>query len=628
MRSRIYIISLLATLGCFCEYSAWACGEIGGHASEYLLYRVYDKNSTLESRRLIPQLQESDDPEVMEYLNIARTCEAMRTKQNSKWYYPSKNDVVITTLEDVLKKSLEYKGTALKERYALQAARAMFSLGKFEQMCLWWKDVDDQIAPGPIRENIIGYVAGAKYRTGEKEVALQYYVSIGDVASIEYCLRQEGRYNGYRSLVEYCTEYQTVFKDMQHELTKIEVYYDYFSRSKPESLVEYYNQCLETAETSPDPAPWFYTAAFLKYMSGEYYVAQNLLSKAEKSCKTAFMSDSIRVLRILLDAHVSTYNKAYETELLEDLKWLDKMICDNLTDEVRNKTAEDGYYIRSNTSYYYWNDMMRKIVIGTVAPRMVEAGKTPLALLLLNYADNRLISLVDRYHVCEWEWLSHRRKGETDLTMSEYRNNLDLHNGFDYSNHYFKMLNDDKTSISSILEYSKLLSEPSCDLQSFLVERAFVDDDYLNDLIGTRYLRIHKYTDAYGYLAAVSKGYQKRLNTRMYMRRHPFHYNRYETKNPMPDYKLKFTEAMIECEKIMATSSDPEKIGHAKIKYGIGMRNSLGLCWALTNYAWSGYADSLVDPSEELIVMGDSYIKSGLQSQTNPNHCDVLKNYY
>ena len=200
MRSKISIISILAAVLCCFGYDALACCGFADKASNYLLYRVHDPSSPIYYRPVIEQLQESDDPEVIEYLKIARTCEAMRTKMNSQWYYPSKSDPVVAALEDVLKKSLEYKGSKLKERYALQAARAMFSLGRFEQMCKWWKKIDRQIAPGAIRDHIIGYVAGAKYRTGETEVAMQYYASIGDVASIEYCLRQEGRYNGYCSI--------------------------------------------------------------------------------------------------------------------------------------------------------------------------------------------------------------------------------------------------------------------------------------------------------------------------------------------------------------------------------------------------------------------------------------------
>ena len=43
----------------------------------------------------------------------------------------------------------------------------------------------------------------------------------------------------------------------------------------------------------------------------------------------------MKVLRILIDAQISTYNSAYEHQLLEDLIWLDEKICNNITDDVR-----------------------------------------------------------------------------------------------------------------------------------------------------------------------------------------------------------------------------------------------------------------------------------------------------
>lgn len=624
MRSKIYIISIIAALLCCFGNDAEACGVIECRAKDYLLYRVYDSSRPVLCRPVIEQLQESDDPEVMEYLKLARTCEAMRDKQNSRWYYPSKNDPVVSSLEDVLQRSLDYKGSKLKERYALQAARAMFALGRFEQMCNWWKEKDKEIAPGAIREHIIGYVAGAKYRTGETEMALQYYASIGDVASIEYCLRQEGRYNGYCSIAGYCAEYPSVLKSLQEEITNLEHYNDYFM---DKGLYDrYYSHCMETAGKSLDPAPWLYTAAFLKYMQGQYYVAGNILSRAEKTCNTEFLANSIRVLRILIDASVSTYNKAYETKLLGDLKWLDEMICRNLTEEIKQETAENGYYLKYNLSFYYWNDMMRKIVLGTIVPRMVEAGKRPLAILLSNYAENRLISLVDRVHVYWWEYQDNLDEFRQDisLTLSEYRRRSDIFNIFDYSNDYFESLSDDNTPLACIHEYSMILSHPSTALQAFLVERSYVNDDYLNELIGTRYLRLRKYEKAYEYLSKVSKDYQKCLNTYIYMRRLPFHYNRNLSSRQMPDYKLDFAEQMLECEEIIAKSTDPDKVGHARIKYGIGLRNSMDYCWALTQYVWYGNDDH----NNELVLLGDRQIRSGLNQQSNPNHCDVLANYY
>ena len=74
-------------------------------------------------------------------------------------------------------------------------------------------------------------------------------------------------------------------------------------------------------------------------------------------------------------------------------------IADNITPKVRERTSE-YYDLACNISYYYWNDMMRRIILAEVCPRMIVSGKTIRALQLANMADNRLLGLVDckTYH--------------------------------------------------------------------------------------------------------------------------------------------------------------------------------------------------------------------------------------
>ena len=96
-------------------------------------------------------------------------------------------------------------------------------------------------------------------------------------------------------------------------------------------------------------------------------------------------------------------------------------IADNITPKVRERTSE-YYDLACNISYYYWNDMMRRIILAEVCPRMIVSGKTIRALQLANMADNRLLGLVDckTYHKethvkGRVEWV------ETTSSMSEFR---------------------------------------------------------------------------------------------------------------------------------------------------------------------------------------------------------------
>lgn len=615
-KSKIYCVSIVLML--FVHISSSACGLWEYPPGEYLLYRVYNPEENIDVDYRITQLEKSDDPEVVRYMKLARSCEEIRKKQNAKWYYPSKNDEVIGTLEEIMNEALEYKGSRLKDRYALQAARAMFSLGRFKEMKKWWKEIKTEIADGPIKTSIEGYVAGAMFRTGEEQKALEYYSRIGDLSSIIFCLKKEGEYTGDRSILEYasihCPDNPHIAEILQRYITRIEGGWTESEKDKGKAA-ECYEICIRAAEGSTKPAVWLYSAAFLKNLMGQPYVASNILDRAEKCRTTVFLQESIKVLRILVDANISTYNKTYEAELLRDLQWLDQKICSNITDEVIKNTQE-LYLLKYGESYYYWNDMMRKIILGTVVARMVEAGKTPLGLLLANYADNRLLSLVNQ--VKTWNM-------DEVVSLKAYRQYGKYFNQVDYSNHYFRML--DNIDIPSVLAYEQLLKNPSSSLEWFLYNKSYIDNDYLMDLIGTRYLRDCKYQNAAEYLALVSEGYQDRLNTKSYMRRHPFTY-RLETGEIFKNYKLSFARKMVDYQTMISTCKDPDVVGEAMMRYGTGMRSSFEYCWALTHYGRSEYAPWFTE--EDTVRKrrkADAYKSKGIQKLTHELGCDNITHY-
>ena len=610
MRLRKYIISLLALLT-WATHS-WGCGVWEYPPSEYMLFRVFDKTAKYTSCREVSQLPESDDPEVRRYLELARSCSNIRSQYNSKWYYPTKGeDVVVSSLEEVLEESLAYKGSKLKDRYALQAARAMFTLGQFSRMIEWWSDIEGNLKDDSIRNNIEGYVAGALFRTGKQDKALEYYTEIGDISSIIYCLKKMGNYDGESSILEYaavnCPDSPNILEILQEYVSRLELY-GVFSENHGFTDA-CYDMCMRAVKHSSDPAPWLYTAAFLKNQMGQPYVALNILERAEKCVASTFLKDSIRVLRILIEAQIHPYNKSYESRLLNDLKWLDDKIQTNITERVKEETASI-YSLKFCYSYYYWNDMMRRLVLGTVCPRMIEAGKAPLALLLANYADNRLMMIVNQIE----------RYGEDGQTyfvgLEEYRKNPKYFNDFDFSNHYFRML--DSARLNYLIQYESQLKSPSTAIERFLQARCYVDDDYLKDIIGTRYIRELKYGKAVEYLSKVSDGYQKRLNTSAYMDLNPFEIKTHYVKTSNT-YKLDFAREMVNHEKSVQKSTDDDIKGVALIKMGLGIRSSFMSCWALTHYSKSEYNPWFEDKyTLNKIAYANSLMEQGLVILNDP----------
>lgn len=126
------------------------------------------------------------------------------------------------------------------------------------------------------------------------------------------------------------------------------------------------------------------------------------------------------------------------------------------------------------------------------------------------------------------------------------------------------------------------LKAAKSDIDRFLDARGYIDNDYLYEHLGTRYLRAQNYARAVEILSKVSPAYQYRTNLLPYMDRQPFVFN--PTRSAVsPDYKLAFARQMLRYQK-ESMSSDPDKAGLAMTMMGIGLRSSFSFCWTLTQY--------------------------------------------
>ena len=562
---------------------------------------ISDKNKDNKGNKFAEWINMNQDTEIVDYLVLMRECETACANRADPWYYPFKDDPDINMLKSVVGRAKAYSGGRFSARYALQAIRAMFSLNDYDGICELWADKKNEIKSGVIREMITGYVAGAEFRRGNISGSLDYYISINDLSSIRYCLLKMGQDFSDKALLavvaDKCPDSPEVPKLLQMILYGIEDDFGGYSdhnawqkmdykqrmtakRGNPEANSKYLRTCLKGASKSKSPAIWYYSAAFLADLNAQPAKASQYLASAERTNKDVFLGESIKVMRIYLDSRLSTYNSEYENRLFEDLKWLDKKIVGGITDDVREQT-EWGYKLHSGFSYYYWNDMMRKIVIGEVCPRMEDAGKGVLALRLMNMADNRLHNLVGTVRDFWYE-----RKGkeyeyvEKILSLAEYRLNVRHDNDFDYCNYFFKCM--DKIGLGVLIKYAAAAGYPATDFERFLDERGYIDKDYITEVIGTRYLRMQQYTKAVKWLSKVSSGYQNRTNVYPYFSRDPFQV--YDRSSEIPEnYKLTFARKMEALEK-QTHSSDPDVRGVAMVKMGTGLRSSFGNCWALTQY--------------------------------------------
>ena len=645
MRSNIYIW-LISALALFICGNSYACGPWYFAPYGYKMYRVYDEKSVVKrddvkdncvlwqnlTSKDIPLkdieevvykysiaqmktimsvvsnnafaswIKDKNDKEIYDFLLLAKSCEAARDMVYDPWYYPRKNDGTYTSLLDIEELAKEYKGSRLKDRYALQAVRAMFSAGRFQECVDYWNEVEASLPDGLIKEMTRGYLVGAYFQVGKIDEALTYFTKIGDLNSIIFCLKKQGKLTDavaeLECIAQYAPDSERIPEILQRVVSIYEPWggddddykhrmttgYCYLEDNDPFSRL--YNLSVEMTKRKSlvNKAVWCYTASFLADLQAKPYDAWRYINQASQCSSSEYLTGSIRVMKMYLDAKVSTYDSAYEARLYKDLKWLDAQIVNNITDQVKECTSEYcAYRMRINLSYYYWNDMLRRILLSEVCPRMLDRGMSVRALQLANMADNRLIGLVDKV------------EGQS---LREYRMSGE-YNCLDYRSLFFKMMYND-VPVCDVISYVNRTKNANSSFDTFLNSRGYIDEDYFYDLIGTKYLKALNYDSAVKYLSKVSSSYQSRLNTKEYMNRDPFCMERGHLKD-VNDYKLNFAKEMARLEKSISTTTDVAQKSIDLIRYGTGIRNSIGYCWALTSYIRDFYYDE-IPPEDEPIL--------------------------
>lgn len=290
------------------------------------------------------------------------------------------------------------------------------------------------------------------------------------------------------------------------------------------------------------------------------------------------------------------------------MKWLDEHMKNDIHLSSSNNWQYDN---KMNWSVSYWQNVARRVLLSEIYPRLKEAGNTTLALQLANYASNRILQISPLYEAYHYGWNDEndRESYTVVLPFDSYRKEWSGRNYFDYCSQFFEEI----TSVSAdeAERYAENIENPVSSLDQFLNERGYVDSDYIDDIVGTLYLREMKYDKASQWLAKVSEDYQSRTNLAKegYFRLDPFQYQfeKMHYISDSKDFKLKYAQEMCRLQELMNSDAEPNRKAKAEIRYAIGLRNSFGRCWYLTQYGYIlGYHYGRWYPSNNRIGFEDN----------------------
>lgn len=531
----------------------------------------------------------SKNRDAWDYLMLAKSNEGIRDTFNDPWYYPCPDDEEHQTLRGIVRNSKSVRQGYLKDRYALQLVRALRAMGRCEEIIDFWNKT--KIDNALIKQMIYGYVGGAYYAMGQYDKALPIFGKTNDVGSTMLCLKAKGEPADILTVIQSMKENGACNESVVRELNGYVIndiensYCDSARQARLKRLVKVVRH-IYSLEEKDNRAMWKYTEAYCYWMQEKMNACRKAIRQAESLPSSKFLSQSIHILRLLVEAKTLPLNDNYDIFLYSASKWLlrqanaEKPLFDELTKERLHHYEPGSPYViqecyeriitdrNLNYSDFYFADMFRKIMIGQAAPRLIKAGKTLRALQIVDMGDN--IMLPD--------------------SAIRIMNN---HGGATFAM-------ADTLDVDAVIQFTNHMRYPQNRYDKFYGKHGSrCNMDFWYDLVGTILLRKGRYEAALSWLKKVDSDYYDNEHTyiREYFEKDPFaveliNGENYRGKevlvNDKKNYKLNFAKKMVRLRHTYLHAKGRNKRAYAKFQFAVGMHNSVYPCWALTHHYWGG----------------------------------------
>ena len=597
---RFLTISMLMLL---VSTRAWCCGGFTPTHNYYMFSMFPQKQSLWNDPRLdqfwdtytngkvkgyyswqrddiIAVAKEKNDKDMLTYLNLLEEYMDNQDEISKGWDYPTEEE--LNKQNDVMKRILQeakaYTGTKLQPQFCLLVMRANMQLEKHADNKAYWENTASKLSDSAYRELMKNIYAGAILRLGQRDAAWNIYAEQGDYISLRWSAFKYRNLAGIKTLFadhpdspvinylvqDFVNSAQETL-DQQHsaegnefadkswiedEINMVGANPIYVEEVR--QFITFANDVVKSKK-SQYPCMWKGATGLLHYLLGEYDEAIADLDQAQKLNGTQRMKDNVRCIRLLASTGNPKLDKKYSSYVVNELQWLE------------GNLSKDSYYA------YAWD----RIVHLGLSPCYEKAGNKNLSTALLGL----------------------NKRSEYDNDPSSWNNNYS-------SEYYYNAL--DKSTAEQTLSYFQYLSSSQKDvLEQYVISKVNHDNDYFNDLIGTKYLAEGNFTEAAKYLEKVPLKFIENQNISWYMAnrdytKDPWLYDRenegFSSGEDGPgkgkitvNKKLAFCKEMQQLQaKHLLTGDIAQK---KQLAYDIAVRlfqaSFKGDCWFLTHYGWS-----------------------------------------
>ena len=304
-----YIVSVLFVAS---VYSCLACGYCEPDASGTYMFKAYDISSYLQykedanfynvgfwyeyANKEVPRsevwaalnkchdidiengnnaffayLKKKHDSDALTYWETVLGFQDLTTDE---WGYAESIDSaamreMAKTLETAIRKC---KDASLKERFAYQYMRIMFTLNEYKQCRQTWESGGEQWQDTILRKMGKQYYAGALFYTGELCKAADIYGECSDWNSLRY----------FKNKVDFMQELYKYNPNSKALLFFVQNYENSYQEGKNVDVKKFTELCQQVLKEkkTDNPALWQAALAHIAFIDGDYAKANELIEKA------------------------------------------------------------------------------------------------------------------------------------------------------------------------------------------------------------------------------------------------------------------------------------------------------------------------------------------------------------
>ena len=509
---------------------------------------------------LIKAAKKKGDTEMLTYMRLLNKYLYNNGAGDTEWNYPTKAQLANrkTVISQVKSQAMAYRGSKLKNQYALLVMRCNMTQKNHQANINYWNNTASKLKDSPYKNWMKDIYAGALYNSGQKDKACEIYAELGDMTSIKYCMRKKRNLQGIKE--EYATNpnsptliflvqdfvnntQETLDNNSDPELMKyVEATGIY--QNDIDGFIDFAGKVLKEGKTK-SPAMWEAARGFVNYMNNNQDDAIKQLTNAQNLAGTQRMRDNARACLMLASIKSARPDDKYFDYITGEYKWLD---------QVAGVTETDKY---GNDPHYH--DVYERVTYDNLVPQLFKWGMPNAATAVLGMADEH-------------------------CNQGEYANVIEHFSSNEYEEFYSYLKNGEKSS-----------------LEKMAVSKINLPEVAFNDEMGTKLLREGEFQAAIPYLEKVPLSYVQEQGIADYMARKDYNkeiwlkrqfispWKEFETEAKLTENaKLTYCRDMLTLDKEIANATGEARnqllFKKANLLYQASYK---GDCWYLTHYAQS-----------------------------------------